>query len=283
MGCILVTGATGNVGREVVNRLRKNGSRVRAMSRNPQSADFPGDIEVEYGDLSAPQTLDGCLDGVDTVFLVWVAPFEAAAPAIQRLARHAARIVFLSSPHRTQHPFFQQPNRLRLVHAGIEELIEASGMQWTFLRPGAFALNSRNWWAPQIRAADVVRWCYADAATAPIDERDIAAVAVHALCNDAQGGKDYVLTGPESITQREQVHIIGEVIGRRLSYEELSRESARQAMLTMMPAPAADMLLSAYAAAVGHPAFVTPTVAQVTGGRAATFREWVRDHATEFT
>jgi uncharacterized protein YbjT (DUF2867 family) len=252
------------------------------LSRNPQPAGVPGDVEIARGDLSAPDTLDESLEGVDTVFLVWVAPFAAAAPALERIARHAGQVVFLSSPHNVQHPFFQQPNTLRAVHAGIEQLIEASGLRWTFLRPGAFALNSRNWWAPQIKKGDVVRWFYAAAASAPIHERDIAAVAVRALRDETHHGKEYVLTGPDSLTQREQVQIIGDAIGRRLSFEELSPESGRQELLKMMPPSIAEMLLTAYAAAVDRPAFVTSTVEEVTGTPAASFHQWAVDHAAEF-
>jgi len=279
---ILVTGATGNIGRQVVAQLRVTGCRVRALSRSPQSANLPHDVEVVRGDLSAPETLDECLEGVDAVFLVWVAPIAAAAAALERIASRAERIVFLSSPHRTAHPFFQQPNALVSVHVGIERLVETSGLRWTFLRPGAFALNCRNWWAPQVRNGNVVRWFHGAAATAPIHEHDIAAVAVRALCDEGHGGMEYVLTGPESLTQHEQVHIIGDAIGRALRFEELSPESARQQMLTMMPASIADMLLKAYAAAVDRPALVTSTVADVTGTPARCFRHWSVDHASEF-
>jgi uncharacterized protein YbjT (DUF2867 family) len=164
----------------------------------------------------------------------------------------------------------------------VEQLIEASGVQWTFLRPGAFALNCRNWWAPQIRNGDVVRWFHAAAATAPIDERDIAAVAVRALCDEGHSGMEYVLTGPESLTQREQVGIIGDAIGRPLRFDELSPESARRELLAMTPPAIADMLLSAYGAAVDRPAFVTSTVADVSGAPARSFHDWAVEHATAF-
>jgi uncharacterized protein YbjT (DUF2867 family) len=279
---ILVTGATGNVGRELVAQLRAGGRAVRALTRNPKSANLPGDVEVVAGDLSAPATLDACLDGIDDVFLVWVAPFAAASAAIDRIASRAKRIVLLSSPHRTNHPFFQQPNGLRAVHAGVEQLIEASGVRWTVLRPGAFARNCVHWWGPQIASGDVVRWAHADAETAPIHERDIAASAARVLCEEGHDGRDYVLTGPESLTQRRQVEIIGDAIGRPLRFEEISEEAARNRMLAMMPPPIADMLLRAYAAAVHRPAFVTSTVAELTGTAAATFRRWADDHAQDF-
>lgn len=278
----LVTGATGNVGREVVNQLRASGCPVRAMSRNPQSAGLPSDVNVVGGDLTAPETLDAALPGIDAVLLVWMAGLAPAAAAVERIARHVGRIVFVTSPHKTPHPFFQQPNGLRLIHAGVEALIEKTAVQWTFLRPGAFALNSRNWWAPQLRHGDVVRWFYADAETAPVHEADIAAVAVRALRDEGHDRKEYVLTGPESLTQREQVHIIGSAIGRALSFEELPPDAARQQLLSMWPPPVADMLLSAYAAAVGQPAFVTSTIAELTGRPAASFQRWTIDHREDF-
>lgn len=283
MKTVLVTGATGQIGREVVSQLRGTGCVIRAMSRNPRAANMPADIELQRGDLSVPDTLEECLAGIDSVFLVWTAPLAAAAPAIERIATHARHIVLLTSPHRTPHPFFQQPNRMRGIHAGVEQLIERSGRRWTFLRPGPFAINCRNWWAPQIRNGDAVRWFYADAATAVVHERDIGAVAVRALLDDGHDGREHVLTGPESLTQREQVEIIGEAIGRPLRFEELSRESARELMLAMTyPPPIADMLLDAYAAAVGRPALVTSTVLDITGVPARSFHDWAIDHAGQF-
>src|SRR5262245_1720426 len=277
---ILVTGATGNIGREVAAQLRGTGCEIRALSRNPQAAGVPHDVEVVAGDLAEPDSLDACLKDVDAVFLVWVAPVTAAPAAMERIAAHAERIVLLSSPHRTQHPFFQQPNALRSVHAAVDQLVEASGLQWTILRPGPFALNSLLWWAPQIRKGDVVRWFHGAAATAPIHEHDLAAVAVRALREEGHDGREYVLTGPQSLTQREQVQAIGNASGRPLSFEELSPEAVRREM--PMPPPVADMLLSAYGAAVDRPALVTSTVADVTGAPARSFRDWALEHQAEF-
>jgi uncharacterized protein YbjT (DUF2867 family) len=279
---IVVTGATGNVGRQVVSQLLVTDARVRALSRNPGAAGLPSEVEVVRGDLTVPASLDGCLDGVDAVFLVWTAPSDTLSAAVDRIAKHAQRIVFLSSPHRTPHPFFQasQPNPVATLHAEIERLIEASGLRWTFLRPGMFAANARSWWAPQIRAGDVVRWPYAAAQTAPIHERDIAAVVVRVLLDAGHNGAEYVLTGPQSLSQLEQVATIGDVIGRSLHFEEISPEAARRELVG--PASAVNMLLEAWAAAIGRPAFVTSTFAEITGTSARTFRDWVTDHATEF-
>jgi uncharacterized protein YbjT (DUF2867 family) len=282
MNHILVIGGTGTVGREVLSRLAAKGEQVRALARNPSAARFPPQVEVVRGDLTLPETLDQGLDGIDTVFLVWTAPAAAVAPALERIAKYTRRIVFLSAPLKTAHPLFQQPNPLRALGEEIERLIETSGLQWTFLRPGMFAANARSWWAPQIRAGDVVRWPYLAVPTAPIDERDIAAVAARALCEGAHAGAEYVLTGPQSLSQFEQLSTIGRVIGRSLRIEEISPDEARRELLTIMPLPAVNMLLEAWAAAIGQPAHVTATVAEVTGTPARAFLDWATDNAREF-
>ena len=192
MNRILVIGGTGNVGRHVVSQLAATGARFRAMTRNLDSLRLPREVDVVRGDLTVPETLDRCLQDIDTVFLVWVAPPSAVADALERIAKHARRIVFLTAPLKTPHPFFQQPNPSRDVAERIERLIETSGLEWTFLRAGMFAGNARHFWGPQIRAGDVVRWPYLDAPTAPTDERDLAAVAVCTLCEDRHAGAEYV-------------------------------------------------------------------------------------------
>jgi len=284
MNRILLIGATGTVGRQVVSQLPATGVRVRALARNPQAADLPPHVDVVQGDLTLPETLDECLDGIDAAFLVWTAPPAAVVPVLERIVRHAPRIVFLSSPYKTAHPFFQggQPNPVAALHAEIERLIETTGRQWTFVRPGMFAGNALRWWAPQIRAGDVVRWPYLAAPTAPIHERDIAAVAVRALCEDGHAGAEYVLTGPQSLSQFEQISIIGRVVGRSLLIEEMSPDEAREELLALMPAFVVNMLLGAWGAAIGQPAFMTSAVAEISGTPARTFRDWATDHAAEF-
>ena len=155
---ILITGATGNIGGTVISQLPSTGLQVRALVRNPAAARLPAHVEVIYGDLTRPETLHEGLEGIDTVFLVWVAPAEAAAPALGQITKRVRHIVLLSAPLKTAHPLFQQPNPSRTRAELLERLIETSGVEWTFLRPGMFALNALGWWAPQIRAGDVVRW-----------------------------------------------------------------------------------------------------------------------------
>ena len=173
MARTLVIGATGNIGRQVVLHLAANDQPVRALTRKPDGAYMPPQVEVAQGDLTSPESLDRCLAGIDAVFLVWTAPLAAFGPALERIVKHVRRIVFLSAPLKTPHPFFQQPNPSRVQTEQIERMIETSTLDWTFLRPGMLASNSGYWWAGQIRAGDVVRWPYLSVPTAPIDERDI--------------------------------------------------------------------------------------------------------------
>lgn len=280
MSRILVTGATGNVGSRVVSELIAAKAQFRALTRHPETANLPPGVEIVRGDLTDASTLDACLDGIETVFLVWTAPARSASAAIEKISRHAKRIVLLTSPHKTAHPFFQQPNPLRGIFEGLEHLIEGSGAKWTFLRPGMFATNAVAWWGPQVRAGNTVRWPYAAAPTAPIHEMDIAAVAVRTLLDSGHDGADYVLTGPASLSQLEQVETIGEATGRPLHFDEISPETARRELAA--PASVVNMLLDAWAAAIGQPAYVTSQVAEITGRPARTFRAWAADHADEF-
>jgi uncharacterized protein YbjT (DUF2867 family) len=229
-----------------------------------------------------PESLDAGLRGVGTVFLVWTAAPATVPAVVERLAAQARRVVFLSSPHQTPHPFFQQPNPMAAFHAEIERRIAASGLASTILRPGMFASNTRLWWASQIQNGDVVRWPYGAAETAPIDDRDIAAVAARVLAEDGHAGGDYVLTGPESLSQAAQVSAIGDALGRRLRFDELSPDEFRRETAGTWPGPVADMLLNAWRATLGHPAFVTSTVAGILGSPARTFRQWAADHADAF-
>src|SRR6185436_9858387 len=125
---VLVTGATGRVGRVVVDRLLAAGVPVRALTRRPAAAGLPAAVEVVIGDLTVPESLDAGLQGAGAVFLVWTAPPTTVPAVVDRLATHTRRVVFLSSPHQTPHPFFQQPNPMAVLHADIERLIAAAGL-----------------------------------------------------------------------------------------------------------------------------------------------------------
>lgn len=145
---VLVTGATGRIGRAVTGLLVEAGASTRALTRRPEAAaTLPADVEVFVGDLTEPGSLDAALRGVDAVFLLWTAPSATAADVIARIATRAARVVLLSSPHQTPHPFFQQPNPMAALHADLERLLTHADVESTILRPGMFASNTVYWWA----------------------------------------------------------------------------------------------------------------------------------------
>ena len=279
---VLVTGATGRIGRLVVDQLVRSGVEVRALTRRPAEAELPSAVDVVNGDFTDPESLDDALRDVSAVFLVWTLPSANAPAVVERLARHVSRVVLLSAPHRTPHPFFQQPNPMAQTLGDVEQLIADTGVASTVVRPGMFATNALHWWAPAIRAGEPVRWPYTSVETAPVDERDVAAVAAHVLCDAGHAGRDYVLTGPESLSQAEQIRVIGDVIGRQITVEELTPDDFRRETAQTWPLPVVDMLLTAWGACVGLPAYVTPSVSDVLGVPARTFQQWAADHATAF-
>ena len=280
-GTILVTGATGNVGRQVVSQLLNTGVTVRALARNPDSAGLPDGAEVVRGDLAAPDTLAASLDGVEAVFLVWPGlPTNLAPAVLDALKQHPRHIVYLSSMS-VREDLAQQSDPITAFHAAIERMIEQSGLEWTFLRVSGLATNTLGW-AQQTRSSNVVHWPYGAATRSLIHEKDIASVAVRALTNSKHTGAKYILTGPQALTQVEQVHAIGEAIGRPLRYEEISPEIIRQQMLTQMPSAVVDGMLKAWAGFATKPEPVSHTVEEITGTPAHTYREWAIDHASAF-
>jgi uncharacterized protein YbjT (DUF2867 family) len=276
---ILVTGATGNVGRHVLSHLQATGAAdVRALVR-PGAARRPAGVEVAVGSLDDPDGLAAALTGVDTVFLVWPFLTTDGAPALlEAIGRHARRVVYLSSigvggPEERVDPIFG-------LHAGMERLIEASGLPRTVLRVDTLASNTLGW-AEQVRTAGVVRGPLT-AATAVVDPRDVAAITALTLTDDAHAGATHGLTGPEVIGRPEQVRAIGAAIGRDLRFEEVPVEEARAQMLADGRPPAlVDALLSA-AETRSPSTLVTPTVADLTGRPPHTFHQWAHDHRAAF-
>ncbi len=258
---ILVTGATGNVGRHVVAGLTAAGEQVRAMSRSGG----PGLVTGSLPDLSP-----SVLDGVERVFLLW--PYtsdDGARPLVDLLARHVRHVVYLSA--RGSGSF----------HGRIEEYLRQSGVAWTFLRPGGFATNTLGW-ADDVRAG-VVRWAFGAAGRSLIHERDIADVAVAALSRPGHEGAVYELTGPETLTQLEQVRVIGAAVGREVRWAELPVETMRKVLLDKGWHP--DFVeggLAYWESLTTEPETVTKVVEEVTGHPARTFAEWAAERADEF-
>ncbi|MEU8039431.1 NAD(P)H-binding protein [Streptosporangium sp. NPDC049078] len=284
---ILVTGATGKVGGQTVTQLLDAGLPVRALTRDPTSAALPKGAEVVRGDLADPATLDDALDGVESVFLVWptLSADHAAPSTIEKIAKHARHVVYLSArgvPDLAPGTPEPDPNSILGSHALIERLIERSGPEWTFLRPGGFAANTLMW-ASQIRDTGTVRWVHGGATRALIHERDIAAAGVSVLTGTGHAGARYVLSGPETLTQIEQVTAIGEAVGRAVRWEELPPEEALRELVDQgWPPAAAKGLIDGHAQMAMFPESVTSTVEELTGRPGTPFRQWAADHADDF-
>jgi uncharacterized protein YbjT (DUF2867 family) len=271
---ILVTGATGNVGRHVVAGLTSAGLAVRALTRDPARADLPASVEVVRGDLTDLTSVRSALEGdLQAVFLLW--PFTEAddvGPLIDLLAKHAPHIVYLSARGVTDES---------LPYPRIERLLRESGAAWTFVRPGGFATNTLEW-ADQVRTG-VVRWVYGEMGRSLIDERDIADVSVHVLTTPGHEGEVYELTGPETLTQVEQVRAIGAAVGRDVRWEEIPAGEARASLLARGWAPEfVDHGLGYWASLVEKPETSTKTVEELLGKPARTYAEWAHEHAGDF-
>ncbi|WP_214316520.1 NAD(P)H-binding protein [Nonomuraea sediminis] len=283
MSVILVTGATGNAGRQVVRHLLDQGVAVRGLARDPgRAADGgpAGALQVVAGDLARAESLAGALGGVETVFLVW--PFlttEGAPAVLDLLKRHVRRVVYLSSSG-VRDGARRQTDPINQLHADMEALIEGSRLEWTVLRSNTIATNALGW-AEQIRTTGVVRGPDI-AATAVIHEGDIGAVAARVLTSPGHEGARHVLTGPEVVSRAEQVQAIGDAIGRVLRFEPVALDVARERMLADGRPPALVEALLASAESRPESRLVTTTVEHLTGTPPRPFTTWAHDNAHAF-
>jgi uncharacterized protein YbjT (DUF2867 family) len=284
---ILVTGATGTVGRPLVDLLASEGVKVRAVTHNPEASDLPAGVEVANGDLSRPDTIAPLLEGVTALFLhpraVGLAAGELLALARQRGVR---RVVALSAVN-VDDDLDTQPSRYQGDrNKEVEDAAVQSGLAWVSLRASSFASNALRAWGAQIRAGDLVYGPYAAFTESPIHERDLAEVATQALRSDepvARRGRRLELTGPQSLTHQQMVAIIGEVLGRPLRYQEIPPQAATQGMIQQgIPEPFVEALMARYAREVAQPAPVTGEVERLSGRPARTYAEWVADHTAAF-
>lgn len=281
---ILVTGATGTIARLLVDVLAGDGLPVRAVTRDPNGAALPAGVEVVPGDPSRPDTITAALDDVTGLFLHPRAVGTAAGDLLELARKRGVRRVVTLSAMNVDDDLAKQPSRFRGDrNKEVERATVASGLEWVSLRAGFFAVNALNAWGGQIHAGDVVRGPYAASTEAPIDPRDIAAVAARALLDDELVGRKPVLTGPQSLTQTEMVAIIGDAIGRPLRYQEVPPVAARQAMIQQgFPEQFVDSYLDRLAEAVDQPVPISGEVDKILGRPARTFAEWAADHAAAF-
>ncbi|GHC38888.1 NAD(P)H-binding protein [Streptomyces cinnamoneus] len=282
---IVVTGATGNIGRSLTRQLLAEGASVRALSRNPESAGLPAEAEVVQADLTGSGSFDRALRGAEALYLNLAAGGGGAVGQVIDAAVEAGvrRIVLNSSLSVTGTPADDE-NFIARMHVAAEQAVRASGLEWTFVRGGMYATNALDW-AEGIRAAGVVRGPYPEAAAAPVHEDDLAAVATRALL-DGSGdlvGKAPYVTGPQAVTLAGQVAAIGRAIGREVRFERVSPETAAEELVARgLPKEAAFQLIGYFGSSVGTDPLITDEVQRITGRPARTFEEWARDHAHDF-
>jgi uncharacterized protein YbjT (DUF2867 family) len=277
---IVVTGATGNVGRHLLKALMTTGEAVTAVSRGHLPLDLPEGVRHQPADLTQPQTLRPAVAGARALFLL-VAGVGAHLDVEEIVevgqAGGVERVVVLSS--------LAVATRPRLVsHAPmrrIEDVARQSGLAWTILRPGDFASNAYAW-AELVRTKRTVAAPFGDVGLPVIDPDDIAEVAAVVLRDDEHTGRIYELTGPELTTPRQRAGDLGEALGEPVHFIEQTPDEARTQMLQFMPEPVADGTLSI----LGQPTMaeqrVSPHVQQLLGRAPHTFAHWVRHHIDAF-
>jgi uncharacterized protein YbjT (DUF2867 family) len=284
---ILVTGATGNTGRSLVQQLVSMGMRVRAVVRNRAKT---GDIaaagaEIAVADLSRPETLAPALIGIDKAYLMTAADpqqvmlhsnfIRAAKQAgVRHIVRHSVRGADPDSPV-----------KLARWHAASEKELEDSGIAWTHLQP---VYNMQNFlkFAATIQSRGAFYAPMKDAALSIVDARDVAAVAAAVLVDNApHQRKTYLITGPEPLTFVDVAAQLSAALGKPVQYVDIARENARQAMLqTGMPEWYIEDLLGFYDFySTGAGAAVSDVVARITGQPGRTFRQFAQDNRSAFT
>jgi len=279
----LITGATGNIGSIVVNRLLDRGERPRVLARDAQKARlrFGDRVDICAGDFSDATSMAAALSGVDAFLLVssvddLAARDEVAAKAAKAAGvKHLVKISSMSIPQKTI--------MTGMWHAQGEAAVRASEVPFTFVRSAGFMENCLQW-ASSIKSEGVVRSSAGDGKTPVVHSQDIADVATKALTTQAYIGETLPVSGPEMLSYPEMLAKIGAVIGKPLRYEVLSdEEERRQLVARNRPAHMVDAIISIFQATrEGRIAGVTDTVERVLGRKPLSFDRWLEQHAAAF-
>jgi uncharacterized protein YbjT (DUF2867 family) len=274
---ILVTGATGNVGGELVQALAHAGQPVRALTRSGTPRGLPSGVQTAVGDLSRPGSLAGALAGVSGIFLL--PGFADMAGLLTVIAKAGAeRVVLLSGSSAGS---ADMANAITAYMVASEEGVRASGLQHTIIRPSGFMSNTFQW-APQLAAGDLVRAPFAGVGVAMIDPADIAVVAALALTAPGHEGRTYRITGPETLLPADRAAILAQALGRKLRFEAQPDDEARREMSAAMPPEYVDAFFNFYADGALDDSIVLPAYQDITGRPPRTFEQWARAHAGAF-
>ncbi|WP_409235596.1 SDR family oxidoreductase [Streptomyces sp. PA5.6] len=277
---IVVTGATGNVGRPLTQALTEAGEQVTAVSRH--AAAMPHGVRHMVADLSEPADLAPALDGAKALFLLLSGDLHAldARPAdLIDLAVDSGvrRVVLLSSQGVATRPL----GPTRVAMRGLENALRRSGLDWAVLRPGGFASNALAW-AESIRTQGMAAAPFGDVGVPVVDPADIAEVAAACLLGDRHTGEIYELTGPEVITPRQQAAALATALGSPVRFHELTRDEAKAAMTRAVPPELADDTLDIIAAPTPAELRISPDVERVTGRAPRSFDSWVARNIAAF-
>lgn len=277
---IVVTGATGNIGRPLTQALADAGQQVTAISRH--AAAVPDGVRHVVADLAEPAGLKPALVGAKALFLLLSGDLHAADadPAdIIRVATAAGvrRIVLLSTQGVSTRPF----GTTRIAMQTLENTLRESGLDWAVLRPGGFASNAL-WWAESVRTQRLVAAPFGDTGVPIIDPADIAEVAAACLLDDRHSGAVYELTGPEVITPRQQTEAIAAALGTPVRFHELTRAEAKAGMTQSMPAELADDTLDILSSPSPAELRISPDVQRVLGRAPRTFADWAVRNVAAF-
>lgn len=277
---IVVTGATGNIGRPLTQALVEAGQQVTAVSRH--AAEAPRGSRHVVADLAEPAGLEQALAGAKSLFLLLSGDLHAAEanPADivgQAAAAGVRRVVLLSSQGVSTRPF----GTTRIAMRELEDVVRGSGLDWAILRPGGFASNAL-WWAESVRSRQVVAAPFGDTGLPIIDPADIAEVAAACLVDDRHLGGVYELTGPEVISPREQAEVLAGALGEPVRFQELTREEAKAGMARSMPAELADDTLDIIGSPSPAELRVSPDVRRVLGRDPRSFADWTARNIAAF-
>jgi uncharacterized protein YbjT (DUF2867 family) len=277
MSTILVTGATGNVGAEVVDALTRANVHVRALVRDASRAQLPSGVEPVEGDLDRPESLSAALADVDAVFLL---PGYRDMPGVLRAIAdaHAERVVLLSG---TSAASGDTSNAVTAYMMRSEAALLGSGVPGTILRSYGLMSNALRW-IDQLKAGDVVREPFADVPVAMVDPYDLGEVAARALSSDAHEGQTYLVSGGMAIRPADRVRILGEVLGRALRLDPLSNDEAHAQMSRQMPAEYVDAFFDFNVAGSLDESQPQSTVQEILGRPPRTFEQWAQAHAGAF-
>jgi uncharacterized protein YbjT (DUF2867 family) len=275
---ILVTGATGNIGGELVRVLSDAGEEVRALiRRDADRSVLPPGVEGFIGDLNRPETLSDALNGVRGVHLL--SGYQDMAGLLAEMKRAGVQHVVLQSSSAV--PGGDMTNAVARYHILSESAVRESGIAWTFLQPNTFMSNTLQW-VPQLQAGDVVRAAFSSVRVTTIDPYDVASVSALALSSNGHEGRSYRLSGPDSLLPADRVAVLAAVLGRELRFEGQSDAEARAEMSAGMPAEYVDAFFSFFADGKLDESQVLPTVQEVTGRPPRSFEQWARTHADAF-